>query len=227
MKTLYIMDKKDLPEDTGEIIYEHVDVTRKELAYYNGKNIPVVIFANRCTAKIVTLMDTMDMMNIPYTLYSKGQVLNDSNAKLWASTDVREWFENKEISDLEYSTKSLIIKNRIPKAIWQHIDDYLDYEELFNYGITLSVQVLPVVKMNTYKPTDLQRSEWGIKDKAFAFCKEKAQCRYISETTLYDKLIAWLTLEYYKKEGIEPDPQKGVDSEGNTADIDSIPAWTL
>lgn len=96
-----------------------------------------------------------------------------------------------------------IIKTyKIPMEVVANIDDYLNTELLQAYDITLGQTTLLCEQRDTYKPTDLQRKEWQINDKDFAFSSNKAKAKYKDFTTLKDKLVAYITLDYYISNGL-------------------------
>ena len=99
--------------------------------------------------------------------------------------------------ELRYRTSKLIVDNKIPHEVVADIDAHLPLEELTRWDITIGQQVLPIIKQTTYKPTDLQRKEWGVSDPDFVFNKEREQVKSVYQVTLYDKLVAWLQLQYY------------------------------
>ena len=113
-------------------------------------------------------------------------------------------YEDFKLDELLQKTWNLIVKNNIPLDVVRNIDLYIPADKLSQYDIQLGQQELPVVKMNTYKPTDLQRKDWNIKDEDFIFSKQRAEYKYKYTTTLYDKLVAWLQLKFYIENGIEP-----------------------
>lgn len=113
-------------------------------------------------------------------------------------------YEDFKLDELLQKTWNLIVKNNIPLDVVRNIDLYIPADKLSQYDIQLGQTELPVIKMNTYKPTDLQRKDWGVADKSFAFSKTKTQYKYQYTTTLYDKLIAWLQLKFYTENNIAP-----------------------
>lgn len=163
----------------------------------------VHFFTNRLVSKIENYITACFMSDIPVILHMNNYVFHDNGAIVHIQSLKKDCCENMALAELLQKTWALIAKNSIPLKVVQHIDDYLPQDKLRMYDIELGCQCLPLVKMNTYKPTDLQRAKWGVEDKNFAF-SHKPKLRYEYRITLYDKLLAWLALNFYLTNDFEP-----------------------
>lgn len=127
-----------------------------------------------------------------------GQALQDHFQ--YAKCALIAYFDNEE---LIFKTEKLINEYRIPRKVVQNIDDYLPHEDLAQYGLDIGYQLLRTETMNTYTPTDLQRTEWNV-EKGFTF-SHADRMKYFYTQTLYDKLVTFLSLVYYKANEIPKD----------------------
>ena len=104
------------------------------------------------------------------------------------------------LKELQFKTKKLIIENNISAEVIINIDSYT--ERFRSCHIEIGQSLVLVEKKSTYKPTDLERKQWGINDKDFAF-SNSGKCRYIYQTTLYDKLVAYLEYKFISDNAIK------------------------
>lgn len=171
---------------------------------YAKRTDKICIVTRGVNRKIMNYITAFLMDMHPVVLYCNQGVFYNEQALMHASEIVAEKFESYKFNELLSRTWKLILDNEIPMHVVRDIDIHIPLNMLAMYDIQVGVTELPIVKMNTYKPTDLQRKEWGVSDKDFVFSKDRAQLKYEYTTTLYDKLIAWLQLQYYTKHGIAP-----------------------
>lgn len=114
---------------------------------------------------------------------------------------------NRELNALRLRTYNLIKDNNIPMSVVSHIDDHLPSDLLSLYEIEIGGQLLLQESMSTYHPTEVQRNAWGVSDRDFSFTPVMPKMKYTVTTTLYDKLVAWLQLQYFIKADV-PIPYK-------------------
>lgn len=201
MKTLYI----DLVSHKQGVTADAVILpTLEGSMLYARRTNHVVIMTKGITRKVYDYLTAYTLNGNSITLYTDKGVFTDGQALTHASEIIAEKIERFYDNELLQRTWKLILDNNIPLEVVRHIDDYIPLDKLSQYDIQLGQTIRPSVKRSTYKPTDLQRKEWGVNDKDFMFTKEKAQCRYDYVISLYDKLIAWLQLQYYTQNNIPP-----------------------
>lgn len=201
MKDLYF----DLINHTSGVTASAVILPQLENSMpYVKRTDKICIVCRGVSRKIMNYITAFLMDMHPVVLYCEKGVFFDEQALMHASEVLAERFENFKIDELLSRTWKLIVDNAIPMDVVRNIDVHLPLSMLSMYDIQLGVTELPIVKMNTYKPTDLQRKDWGVADKQFMFSKERAQTKYEYTTTLYDKLVAYLQLQFYVRNGIEP-----------------------
>lgn len=164
-----------------------------------------VIVHARPSREVLNYLIAFDLSDIEYHFIdSKVNIFSGKRAIAHVSECVAYNAERFALEELSRKTWQLIISQNIPARVYEDIDSYIPFDMLSMYDIQLSQQLLPVTKMSTYKPTDLQRKEWSIADENFMFSKERASTKFVYTTTLYDKLLAYLQLKFYKEHGIEP-----------------------
>ena len=201
MKDLYI----DLINHTEGVTASAVILPQLENStLYAKRTDKICIVTKGVTKKTMNYIIAFLLDAHPVTLFCERGVFYDEQALAHVSEVIAERFEDYRLNELLARTWELIIDNNIPMEVVRNIDLHIPARLLSMYDISLGVTELPFVKMNTYKPTDLQRKDWGIADKKFMFSKDRAQVQYKYITTLYDKLIAWLQLQFYINNGIEP-----------------------
>lgn len=201
MKTLYI----DLVTHKQGVTASAVILPALEGSMlYARRTDTVVVMAKGITRKLYDYLTAYVLNGNMITLYTDKGVFFGNQALTHASEIMAEKLEQYYDTELLQRTWKLIIDNNIPLEVVRHIDDYIPMDKLSQYDIQLGQTIRPSVKRSTYKPTDLQRKEWGINDASFMFTKERAQCRYDYVVSLYDKLIAWLQLHYYIQNNIPP-----------------------
>ena len=171
---------------------------------YDKRTNKICIMCHGVSRKIMNYIIAFLMNERTVVLYCDKGVFFDEQALLHTSEVLAERFEDLKLDELSSRTWKLIIDNAIGMDVVRNIDAHIPKDLLSMYDIQLGVTELPVVKMNTYKPTDLQRKQWGITDKELVFSKNRAQTKYEYTTTLYDKLVAYLQLQFYMHNGIEP-----------------------
>ena len=104
------------------------------------------------------------------------------------------------LKELQFKTKKLILENSIPAEVIINIDNYT--ERFRSCHIEVGESLVLVEKPSTYRPTDLERKQWGVSDRYFAF-SNNGKCKYVYKTCLYDKLVAYLEYRYISDNAIQ------------------------
>lgn len=104
------------------------------------------------------------------------------------------------LRELLFKTKKLIIENSIPTEVILNINNYT--ERFRSCHIEIGESLVLVEKTSTYRPTDLEQKQWGVSDRYFAFTNN-GKCRYTYQTTLYDKLVAYLEYKFITDNAIK------------------------
>lgn len=157
----------------------------------------VHIFTKNLTKKLSNYLIAYSLMDKPIKLYFKDFIYEDEKA-IGACKDACNYRAlDYALANERKRTWELIRDYNIPMEIVANIDDHLNHELLNEYDITIGESLILYEKMNTYKPTDLQREEWGVSDEHFVFSKPHSKLSYRTESTLADKLTAYIALQYY------------------------------
>lgn len=200
-KLLYVdrVSKKHIVTDSVVVLPDFEGSTR-----YAERAESVTIISHGVSKSMMNYTLAYMRIGKEVRLFCDAGVFYNEEITAHISARWEERLETGELDKLSRRTWELIKENHIPIEVVRNIDCFLPTEQLSMYDIQIGQTVLPVVKMNTYKPTDLERKEWGVSDAGLAFSKERAKHRYTYTATLYDKLIAWLQLTYYIAHGIAP-----------------------
>lgn len=177
----------------------------------------VVVVTDRITKKLYNYIQSYNLLpNLEHLiLVYRGRVLQgfDEIESFVTPILLNRLIENEsrqERQELYHIQKEF----NVPMEILINIDDYLSTELLNAYDITVGTTNQMYEKSNVYRPTDLQRKEWGITDEHFSFSRNKAKRGIRNVVTLKDKLLAYVTLQYYIDNGII-DPMYNETTTGN------------
>lgn len=164
----------------------------------------VVIYTKSITKKLNNYLLAYSLLGVDDIMLLHGQRVLSGYDKI--ENYISYVLTNRNIeyqSTRERKQVYSIIKDfHIPMEVVANIDDYISHELLQAYDITIGSTTLLCEKRDTYHPTDLQRKEWKISDKDFSFVSNRAKATYKDFVTLKDKLIAYITLQYYMDNGI-------------------------
>lgn len=201
MKDLYI----DLVNHTQGVTNSAVILPQLENSMpYVKRTDKICVMCKGVSKKIKNYITAFIMNGHEVILYCNKGIFYNEQALTHISEVIASRYEDFKDNELLSNTWNLIIKNHIPMDVVKNIDAHIPVDMLSMYDIQLGQTEVPVVKMNTYKPTDLQRKDWQVADKDFMFSKDSAKIKTVYKTTLYNKLIAYLQLQYYIQNGIEP-----------------------
>ena len=149
--------------------------------------------------KLLNCMLWFDSQNIKIIYNWQGGLIKNEQAISVLTYALCGQAITANLAEITYKTKKLIIENNIPLDVISHIDNYA--ERFHSCHIEVSQSLVLVEKKSTYKPTDLERKQWGVADKDFSFTND-GKCRYVYQTTLYDKLLAYLEWKYISDNAI-------------------------
>ena len=156
----------------------------------------------RPSKKLLNYLLWFDSQNIEVWYHWQGSVIHNAQAIEILTCVLCGQAINSNLAEIAYKTKKLIIENNISAEVIINIDNYT--ERFRNYHIEVGESLVLVEKSSTYHPTDLERKQWGISDRHFAF-SNNGKCRYTYQTTLYDKLIAYLEYKFITDNAIKFD----------------------
>lgn len=159
-----------------------------------------VAFLAHPTKKILNCMLWFDSQNIEVWYYWQGELLRNKDAIQVLTYALCGQAIESNLKELQFKTKKLIIENNIPLDVIINIDNYT--ERFRSCHIEISESLVLVEKTSTYRPTDLERKQWGVSDKKYAF-SNNGKCKYTYQTCLYDKLIAYLEWKYITDNAIQ------------------------
>lgn len=154
----------------------------------------------RPSKKLLNCMLWFDSQDIEVQYHWQGSVIYNARAIEVLTCTLCGQAITANLAEITYKTKKLIIENNIPLDVISNIDNYA--ERLHSCHIEVGQSLVLVEKKSTYKPTDLERKQWGVADKDFSFTND-GKCRYVYQTTLYDKLIAYLEWKYITDNAIK------------------------
>lgn len=112
-----------------------------------------------------------------------------------------EYRVQQELNDIYYRTRQLINQYHPPM---DYITSPSFDQQLQAYDIELTTQLIPYLKMNVWHTTEDYRAENGIQDKDRFIVHNEERYAYRNEVTLLDRIMAWITLNTYKKLSIPP-----------------------
>ena len=147
----------------------------------------------RPSKKLLNYLLWFDSQDIEVQYHWQGSVILTKKAiEVLTCTLCGQAIESN-LRELQFKTKKLILENSIPTEVIINIDNYT--ERFRNCHIEIGKSLVLVEKTSTYRPTDLERKQWGVTDKNFAF-SNNGKCKYVYQTTLYDLLVAYLEYKY-------------------------------
>lgn len=111
-----------------------------------------------------------------------------------------EYSVQRALDDLYYRTRQLI-NNYHPPV------EYLNTPEFTTlcnaYDIELTTQLVPYLKSNVWHTTEDYRNKNGITDPLRCTVHVEERFAYKYEVTMYDKIVAWLSLKAYQDYNIQ------------------------
>lgn len=147
----------------------------------------------RPSKKLLNYLLWFDSQDIEVQYHWQGDLLENGQAIACLSHSLCGQAINSNLKEIAFKTKKLIIENNITPDIILNIDNYA--ERFRNCHIEIGTSLVLIEKTSTYKPTDLERKQWGINDTEYAF-SNNGKCKYTYQTCLYDKLLAYLEWKY-------------------------------
>lgn len=156
----------------------------------------------RPSKKLLNYLLWFDSQDITIQYHWQGDILKNKQAINVLTYALCGQAINSNLAEIAYKTKKIIIEHDIPLDVILNIDNY---EERFrSCHIEIGQSLVLVEKTSTYRPNDLERKQWSISDKEYAF-SNNGKCKYIYQTTLYDKLIAYLEYKFITDNAIKFD----------------------
>ena len=154
----------------------------------------------RPSKKLLNYLLWFDSQDIEVQYHWQGSIILTKKAiEVLTCTLCGQAIESN-LRELQFKTKKLILENSIPTEVIINIDNYT--ERFRSCHIEIGQSLVLVEKASTYKPTDLERKQWGINDTEYAF-SNNGKCRYTYQTCLYDKLLAYLEWKYISDNAIQ------------------------
>lgn len=200
MKVFY---KKGQAFDIEENIIEVGTISKlfEMVNFLQSRNkLDCIEISARPSKKLLNCMLWFDSQKIETVYHWQGELLKNKDAISVLIYTLCEQAIDSNLAELQFKTKKLIIENSIPLDVIINIDNYA--ERFRNCHIEIGQSLVLIEKTSTYKPTDLERKQWSISDKDFAF-SNNGKCRYVYKTCLYDKLIAYLEWKYILDNAIQ------------------------
>ena len=154
---------------------------------------------SRPSKKLLNYLLWFDSQDITIQYHWQGSIIPTKKAIEVLTCTLCGQAINSNLAELAFKTKKLIIENNITPDIILNIDNYT--ERFNSCHIEVGTSLVLIEKTSTYRPTDLERKQWGVSDKDYAF-SNNGKCRYIYQTTLYDKLVAYLEYRYISDNAI-------------------------
>lgn len=154
----------------------------------------------RPSKKLLNCMLWFDSQRIETVYHWQGKLLKNEQAISVLTYALCGQAIESNLKELQFKTKKLIIENNITPDIILNIDNY--NERFHSCHIEVSTSLVLVEKTSTYRPTDLERKQWGVSDKEYAF-SNNGKCKYTYQTCLYDKLLAYLEWKYISDNAIK------------------------
>lgn len=154
----------------------------------------------RPSKKLLNCMLWFDSQDIDIMYHWQGGIIPTKKAiEILTCTLCGQAIESN-LKELQFKTKKIIIENNIPLDVISNIDNYA--ERFRSCHINIGQSLVLVEKTSTYRPTDLERKQWGVSDKEYAF-SNNGKCKYSYQTCLYDKLVAYLEYKYITDNAIQ------------------------
>lgn len=155
---------------------------------------------SRPSKKLLNCMLWFDSQDIDIKYHWQGSIIPTKKAIEVLTYTLCGQAINSNLAELAFKTKKLIIENNITPDIIINIDNYT--ERFNSCHIEVGTSLVLIEKTSTYRPTDLERKQWGVSDKDYAFTNN-GKCKYIYQTCLYDKLLAYLEWKYISDNAIK------------------------
>ena len=155
---------------------------------------------SRPSKKLLNILLWFDSQDIEVWYHWQGGLLKNKQAINVLTYALCGKAIESNLAELQFKTKKIIIENSIPAEVIINIDNYA--ERFRSCHIEVGTSLVLVEKASTYRPTDLERKQWGISDKEYAY-SNNGRCRYTYQTCLYDKLIAYLEWKYISDNAIK------------------------
>lgn len=193
MKVFY---KKDLEFNIEKNIVEVGTISKlfEMVNFLQSRNkLDCIEIQARPSKKLLNCMLWFDSQRIETVYHWQGKLLKNEQAISVLTYTLCGQAITANLAEITYKTKKLIIENNIPLDVINNIDNYA--ERFHSCHIEVGQSLVLVEKKSTYKPTDLERKQWGVSDKTYAF-SNNGKCKYIYQTTLYDLLVAYLEYKY-------------------------------
>lgn len=153
----------------------------------------------RPSKKLLNCLLWFDSQDIEVQYHWQGSIIPTKKAiEVLTCTLCGQAIESN-LRELLFKTKKLIIENGIPTEVILNINNYT--ERFNSCHIEVGTSLVLIEKTSTYRPTDLERKQWGVSDKDYAFTNN-GKCRYTYQTCLYDKLLAYLEWKYISDNAI-------------------------
>lgn len=200
MKVFY---KKDLEFNINENTIEVGTISKlfEMVNFLQSRNkLDCIEIQSKPSKKLLNCLLWFDSQNINILYHWQGSLLKNGQAVACLSYNLCGQAIESNLAELQFKTKKIIIENKIPADIIINIDNYT--ERFRSCHIEIGTSLVLVEKTSTYKPTDLERKQWGINDKDYAF-SNNGKCKYIYQTTLYDQLVAYLEYRYISDNAIK------------------------
>lgn len=155
---------------------------------------------SRPSKKLLNILLWFDSQDIEILYHWQGGLLENEKAIEILTYTLCGQAINSNLKEIAFKTKKLIIENNITPDVIINIDNYA--ERFSSCHIEIGESLVLVEKTSTYRPTDLERKQWGINDTEYAF-SNNGKCRYTYQTTLYDKLVAYLEYRFISNNAIQ------------------------
>ena len=153
----------------------------------------------RPSKKLLNYLLWFDSQDIDIIYHWQGRLLKNEQAISVLTYALCGQAIESNLKEIAFKTKKLIIENNITSDVIVNIDNYA--ERFHSCHIEIGESLVLVEKTSTYRPTDLERKQWGINDTEYAF-SNNGKCRYTYQTCLYDKLLAYLEWKYISDNAI-------------------------
>lgn len=200
MKVFY---KKDLEFNITEKNVIEVGTVSKLFEMINflqsRNKLDCIEIISRPSKKLLNCMLWFDSQDIEVQYHWQGDLLENEQAISVLTYALCGQAINNNLAEIAYKTKKIIIEHDIPLDVILNIDNYT--ERFNSCHIEVGTSLVLIEKTSTYRPTDLERKQWGVSDKDYAFTNN-GKCRYTYQTCLYDKLLAYLEWKYISDNAI-------------------------
>ena len=188
--------KKDLEFNIASNIIEVGTISKlfEMVNFLQERNkLDCIEIQSRPSKKLLNYLLWFDSQRIETVYHWQGRLLKNEQAISVLTYALCGQAIESNLKELQFKTKKLILEHNISTEVIINIDNYM--ERFRNCHIEVGQSLVLVEKSSTYRPTDLERKQWGVSDKDFAF-SNNGKCKYIYQTTLYDQLVAYLEYRY-------------------------------